>query len=213
MGQGDSFYLERDGTRLLIDGGRSRRGFAGQFERTVGATSVDVLVCTHADADHINGLLGFFDAGLTAREVWLPGSWTSRLVELLTEPESFLLETLNQIKSHEDIDASNLEELAEYYHKSEIAWSTADSQRQPIDLGEISDSIEQASNRQVFYRIPHPIDWLRYWHFTLNKNNFNLFMDAIETAEKIRKLAILSYHSGAKIRWFEFDERQNPSGG
>ena len=57
--QGDAFYLERGGKKLLVDGGRSRRGFAEQFERTVGATSVDVLVCTHADADHVNGLIGF----------------------------------------------------------------------------------------------------------------------------------------------------------
>lgn len=214
VGQGDAFYLEREGKKILIDGGKSRRGFAGQFERTVSAQSVDVLVCTHADADHINGLLGFFEAGLTAREVWLPGSWTSRLSELLSAPEEFFLETLSQIESLGDIEASNLEELENDYYKSEAERNiVVNSEQLQTAFEDISDAIEKASGFTSFHKILRPIDWLRYWHFPLNINNYSLFMDAVDTAEKIRELAILSYHSGAKIRWFEFDEKRNPSGG
>lgn len=212
VGQGDAFYLERGSKRILIDGGKSRRGFAGQFERIVGAPSVDVLVCTHADADHINGLLGFFEAGLTAREVWLPGSWTSRLSELLSSPQDFFLEILDQIESREDIEASNLEELADNYYKHEEGCSI-DGSEQQINLEYISDAIENASYYKGTYNILRLVDWLGYWHFSINRKKFNLFMDAIDTAEKIRELSILSYHSGAKIRWFEFDDHQNPSGG
>ena len=32
VGQGDAFYLEREGFTVLVDGGRSRRGFSGQFK-------------------------------------------------------------------------------------------------------------------------------------------------------------------------------------
>ncbi len=213
VGQGDAFYLEREGKRILIDGGKSRRGFAGQFERIVGVQSVDVLVCTHADADHINGLLGFFEAGLTAREVWLPGSWTSRLSELLSSPQEFVLEIVNNIDSHEDAEASNLEELADDYYKYEEELSIGGSEQRQKSLEDISDAIEEASRHQSLYRILQPIDFFRYWRFPINRNHFNLFIDAIETAEKIRELAILSYHSGANIRWFEFDDHENPSGG
>lgn len=211
--QGDAFYLERGGKKLLVDGGRSRRGFAEQFERTVGATSVDVLVCTHADADHVNGLIGFFDSGFTAREVWLPGSWTSRLKDLLTVPEEFFEEILKQIEALEEFDASNLEELADYYYQSEEIWSTQDNEQRCINVEEIYDAIEQTSpNHYLFGRL-HPLYWFEYWLFAKNRSRFKLFIDAIDTAEKIRKLAILSYHSGAKIRWFEFDGSQAPSGG
>ena len=69
VNQGDAFYLKRAGVRILIDGGRSRCGFKKQFERTINASTLDVVACTHADADHINGLLDFFELGSQSREV------------------------------------------------------------------------------------------------------------------------------------------------
>ena len=57
VNQGDTFYLERGDKKILVDGGRSTLGFPLQFERTTGTKEVDVIVCTHADADHINGLI------------------------------------------------------------------------------------------------------------------------------------------------------------
>jgi len=98
VGRGDAFFFERDGKTALIDGGGSERGFATQFRNTTGVEGVDVLVCTHNDADHSLGLLGFLECGLTAREVWLPSSWLDRLDDLLLRPREFFGELIRDIE-------------------------------------------------------------------------------------------------------------------
>jgi beta-lactamase superfamily II metal-dependent hydrolase len=73
VGQGDAFFLKSPDGSVLVDGGRSVEGFRELFERVTGQREVDVVLCTHNDADHANGVLGFLRSGLGCREVWLPG--------------------------------------------------------------------------------------------------------------------------------------------
>ena len=60
VSRGDAFFLN-EVRKKLVDGDVNKLGFAQQFSRTTSAGSVDVIVCTHTDADHINGLLGYFE--------------------------------------------------------------------------------------------------------------------------------------------------------
>src|SRR6266511_1241687 len=83
VGQGDAFYLERNGWSVLVDGGRSRSGFASAFQTATRADGASVVVCTHNDADHANGILGFLEAGFRCGEVWLPGHWLGALPSVL----------------------------------------------------------------------------------------------------------------------------------
>ena len=83
VGQGDAFYLESDGWSALVDGGRSRSGFASAFQTATKANGANVVVCTHNDADHANGILGFLEAGFSCGEVWLPGRWLGALPSVL----------------------------------------------------------------------------------------------------------------------------------
>jgi beta-lactamase superfamily II metal-dependent hydrolase len=70
VAQGDAFFLEcPEVFTVLIDGGRSVGGFASQFQRVTERDRVDVLVCTHNDADHANGIIGFLQSGLGCTEV------------------------------------------------------------------------------------------------------------------------------------------------
>ncbi|HHW41582.1 MAG TPA: MBL fold metallo-hydrolase [Syntrophomonadaceae bacterium] len=94
VGQGDAFFLDNASTTILIDGGRSTQGFPAQFQKVTERESVDILVCTHNDADHANGILGFLQSGLTCNEVWLPGSWTDRLEDILLHPSKFIEELI-----------------------------------------------------------------------------------------------------------------------
>ena len=49
---------------------------------------LDVVICTHQDADHAYGILGLLEEWCgTIKEVWLPGSWTLRMRDLLTKPQ------------------------------------------------------------------------------------------------------------------------------
>lgn len=191
VNQGDSFYLERDGKKILVDGGRSRNGFANQFVRITCTKSIDVLVCTHADADHINGLLGFFEAGFSSREVWLPGTWTSRLVDLLINPYHFINETFEQIIDLRHIDISTLEGFTEsqsFFGEMRPSRGIEDGE---TSIDSISDAIENAEDFRV--ESTRLVGWPYVWPYRLDSAQLSLFLDAIDTAVKIRKLAILAY--------------------
>jgi len=89
VGQGDGFFYEDDDTSILVDGGRSVRAIATQFQTALSRTKVDIVICTHNDADHANGVLGLLASGIQCQEVWLPGRWTERLNDLLSNPYEF----------------------------------------------------------------------------------------------------------------------------
>ncbi|MHB8455409.1 MAG: hypothetical protein ACYDDO_12095 [Acidiferrobacterales bacterium] len=91
-----------------MDGGRSRSGFPSLFQTITQADGVDVVICTHNDADHVNGILGFIEAGLRCDEVWLPGRWLTVLPNVL-EPLGNVVVGLAQEISEIKISA-NIEE-------------------------------------------------------------------------------------------------------
>jgi beta-lactamase superfamily II metal-dependent hydrolase len=58
IGQGDSFLIEAaDGKKLLIDGGRDTTVLS-ELAKVLppGDTTIDIMIATHPDADHIGGL-------------------------------------------------------------------------------------------------------------------------------------------------------------
>ena len=69
VGQGDSFLIEaKNGRQLLIDAGKDA-GVLGELARVMpkGDRSIDVVIATHPDADHIGGLpqvLSRYDVGM-----------------------------------------------------------------------------------------------------------------------------------------------------
>ncbi len=63
IGQGDAIYIEApNGKQMLVDGGRSSR-VLGQLGKVMpfGDRSIDVVIGTHPDADHIGGLNNVLD--------------------------------------------------------------------------------------------------------------------------------------------------------
>lgn len=58
VGQGDAIFIEVGGNQILIDGGPNDRILA-KLGRTLPFwdRSIDLLILTHPDADHLNGLL------------------------------------------------------------------------------------------------------------------------------------------------------------
>jgi len=57
VGQGDAVYLRSpEGRTVLIDGGRPTRLVAGYLD-DLGVAQLDLVIASHADADHIGGLV------------------------------------------------------------------------------------------------------------------------------------------------------------
>jgi competence protein ComEC len=86
VGQGDAALLQDgSGFDVLIDGGVAAEGpTVDQFLRDHGATDLDVMLASHADADHIGGLITVLqDPGITIHKVLYNGypgttaTWTS----------------------------------------------------------------------------------------------------------------------------------------
>ncbi|GBD26189.1 hypothetical protein HRbin30_01519 [bacterium HR30] len=121
VGQGDAFYADSDdGFRVLVDGGRSRSQLPQLFRRYTGSCGVDVLVCTHNDADHAEGLIGFLESELLCSELWLPGTWLETLQSLPNDPGetiSFLWDRL-----FKPLEKRSLPETQEGRDFQEIAW-------------------------------------------------------------------------------------------
>jgi len=220
VGQGDAFFLERGGRTLLIDGGRSRCGFPAQFRKVTKRDRVDILVCTHNDADHAFGVLGFLESGLTAKEVWLPGSWTDRVEDILLKPDEFaeaLLEEIQRLPMSRQAPLS-LQVLRDENAEKTTPSETEKSDTAPVDC--LSEAFERASAKEVYWDLfsSHPFlvwgQFLRFynkvWH--MDREKFCLFLEALSAAERIRAISSAAYHKGALIRWFEYDSKQNSEG-
>ena len=71
--------------------------------------------CTHADADHVEGLIGLLKSSLVpVREVWLPGLWSSRLADLCREQAAFLRELHRDVHDAEEVDPETLDSALEH---------------------------------------------------------------------------------------------------
>jgi beta-lactamase superfamily II metal-dependent hydrolase len=78
---GDCLFVEANGYRIVIDGGRAKTGmealpaFLSSLPAKSDRPSVDLMVLTHVDADHIAGLLALLanPKGVTIGEVWFNG--------------------------------------------------------------------------------------------------------------------------------------------
>ncbi|MCC6656961.1 MAG: hypothetical protein IT512_02120 [Rhodocyclaceae bacterium] len=227
VGQGDAFYLNRGDSSILIDGGRSRVGFPSLFQTITKADGADIVVCTHNDADHANGILGFLEAGFRCGELWLPGRWLEILPDL-QKPAGEMLEVLaKQIAEINpscsgagQADFASLESIAEKISASSENCTDSDDDVSIDENGwheTLARVMEQADPWDAPRWVPMwpPEDWvliLLRRQGRLDANGVRLLWSAIDAASRIREIALIAYHQGIPIRWFQFDPN-NPSGG
>jgi hypothetical protein len=216
VGQGDAFYLQRDGWSVLVDGGRSPTALPGLFQRCTGAKGVDVLVCTHNDADHANGVIGYLESDLGCGEVWLPGRWAAALPHVL-EPFHEVLETiawevLDQLPhiEGEGAEGTPLERLAPPVPlppaENDGAEVGQDGWPEPL-WGALERAADDESGSHCL-----TCGWLPYWPYFRERHRDGLLASAISAAKRIRRIAIAAFRRGIPVRWFEH-QPGNPGGG
>ena len=229
VAQGDAFYLERERFSLLVDGGRSRLALPLMFQMATKRDGVNVVLCTHNDADHANGILGFLETGLRCDEVWLPGRWLDVLPDVLRPFVEVFRELVGNIAkidiswSMERVQpsCSPIEAYAECMHDR---LTDAPATEEELSIAENGwpesylQMLEQAEPWEVPPRWLWPRgyeDWLLwlYGHYRrLAPAGVQLLWSAIDAAGRIRAIATEAFHHGIPVRWFEFDTA-TPSGG
>ena len=212
VGQGDAFFLQHGAFSALVDGGRSVRRLPRLFSTHLKDRHVDVLVCTHNDADHANGILGFLRSELRCNEVWLPALWCERLRDLLDTPNEFVKElaanvaTFNLPEGDVDSDRWSLEKVANLlvdgYPEREIV-ATQDA-AMPLEGMEHDNGQESIWN----WHLDHPLTAL--WCLDSPKK-FGLFLEAMSAAKRIREIAVACTHRNVPIHWFQYCQDLNRS--
>ena len=212
VGQGDAFFFQKGDLTALIDGGKARDGFTEQFRRVTKRNGLDILVCTHNDADHALGVLGLLQSGLVCKEVWLPGSWTARLEDILLNQSDFFTQLIDGVGKTDlsgEILPPFLETLGETLARNER--QELEEDERDTSLGDLWKALERAGTIPDMFWSSF-LFWgpIELWPAPLlmakaaqDQKSLSLLFEAVAAANRIRKIALTAYHSGARIRWFE----------
>jgi hypothetical protein len=210
VGQGDGFFYENDDGSVLIDGGKSIRAITSQLQAATSCSALDVLVCTHNDADHANGVLGVLESGIPCREVWLPGRWTERLEDLLEKPQDFFLELYeNWHKSRDEyVKVGTLDKVGDKLSLNDQQEVSETRERVSDQNGDaFFSSLEKAADYNGPFLFEECISKFgRYTCIPYGPREAKLLFDAVEAASRIRSIALAAFHAGASIKWFEFGD-------
>jgi hypothetical protein len=219
VAQGDAFYFESDESSVLVDGGRNRLAFATMFQRIIRSDGAKVVICTHNDADHASGILGFLENGMRCDELWLPGRWLSVLPSVLKPFVDVFVEladTIAQIpqSSVSEVQSPGLAPIEVYAEQlSEISGELrSDEEAAPVnEAGWPESYVSTLENAEPWEIWMMPWPWPDYHNYSLRlgPNGARLLWSAIEAATRIRCLAIEAFHRGISVHWFEFDTSMN----
>jgi len=125
---GDSFLLKDENKIILIDGGMNKKHIVKLLNQE-GIHHIDLLVCTHYDADHINGIIGILKSNkFTFKELWLPeilGSISYTLSKKITELFKYLRKNKVIFNDSEYESIFTLQQDYEIIHNSKNNYDTA----------------------------------------------------------------------------------------
>ncbi|MDG0059014.1 MBL fold metallo-hydrolase [Priestia sp. P5] len=72
VSKGDSFILKDDKYNYVVDGGFNESGITAMVKEEIGEQDIEILICTHYDEDHLNGVIGLIKSTIDINEIWLP---------------------------------------------------------------------------------------------------------------------------------------------
>ncbi len=234
--RGESFLLQRANRNILVDGGYSSRTLIAALSAPdVAINHLNIVVCTHADGDHAGGITDLLETTpIRVDEFWLPGSWADSLPELLSSPEvvvnalvweldTFELEMTGELDQDDEEFESHLhariaEERRMFHRKLQNDGGHANFGQQGNDIGLlwlkklVSNTELDAANddaaAKAFARGRRLVRY-RASNERFNRQWADFWVGLINTAERIRKIAVQAIRYNVKVRWFDFSEFLN----
>ncbi|MES0488881.1 MAG: MBL fold metallo-hydrolase [Leptospirales bacterium] len=195
---GDSFLIRTENYVVLVDGGMNKQHILKLLrQEKIPNNHIDLLICTHYDADHINGIIGILKSQkYSFKELWLPeilGSigytLSKNIGELFGDPRNynFSIEKY-QTNSHSVFDRYESEEINEV--------SSSNNSFEKID-NDVLSGIGKA-----FF------PWYDELFWNFNKINTTSQYKMISSAKSVASLVSNSLSSGAYIRWFKYQNKE-----
>ena len=239
---GDSFYLEKEERSVLVDGGQNQRGLCKLFKGFTGARYVDYLVCTHADADHINGLIGYLnDPTLSCSELWLPSYIGYRIEDILERPEESLAEITTELRKRisDFLKEKNAFDILEFNEavlgessRSEESEKTTRTILAEGTFRDQSDSMQEtltnslnksnfvhldplrivSSGRKLREEIFFSYAGLEYQDRLIMGSIGSIARNYVDLFKKMRELIVAALKRGVRIRFFEFSKYSSGGG-
>lgn len=235
---GDAFLLNMEGKTVLVDGGRNP---AKLVQALSGVTTLDVVICTHNDADHAKGLATLLDekGAPSVKEFWLPGRWADQIEDLLLRPEAFVSEVVDEIEAVYETFADDMRDwpspseeagdendgplfddfLLDQILRPELRRQDEHEGTDPAAWAErMRSELAGASVAHLSRLLPPPVEAIEAAQRPAEdvERVCAAVSAAIEAAERIRQIARSAITHGVPIRWFDFesfDAGQRPSGG
>ena len=233
---GDAFLLQREGVNILVDSGpRSRKGKLSDLlvEHAPSMESINIAVCTHADADHAGGYTTLLDdwqrlgraRSRLIDEFWLPAVWDD-IVTLLTrscaKPPNTLVDIINEemedlYRRYQGLDSVSAIEAA-----MEDRWGEFESRR--ISERPSSEALQNRSEEVLASRRQVQLDLRaarrqvtkRVQALKVNKTLGQYWIGLIGAALRIHEIVVSAIRHKVKIRWFDYRLYENnwiPYGG
>ena len=211
VNQGDSFLLHRDDKYILVDGG-GNKGHLVKLLTAVGSPKLDIVVCTHGDKDHVNGLNGLFnkpsflhenkDNG-NSTEFWIPVLWQH---------------ILDRCQSDKQIWAAikkELDSIAKHGPLSETVWISIDKEIALITLEEPPTGVYTNSFRLKISlkghargaSFVHPDN--AYIHLRYGQSDLDAFIGTLKAIRTLRNEAA----KHGKLIYFQYIPTEWAAGG
>lgn len=190
---GDSFLLRDENKIILVDGGMNKQHILQLLNQEhIPHNHIDLIVCTHYDADHINGIIGILQSNkYTFKELWLPeilGSigytLSKKIRELFKDPR----EAMVYIESED----SGCESIFTLQENNAIDHDP----RENNSFEDIDTKVLDAFVDYPRFRYFEP-----FWHYHDSDVNYKMMLTLSSTVSLISN----ALHSGAHIRWFKYN--------
>ena len=195
---GDSFLLRTEDKVVLVDGGMNKKHILKLLsQEKISNNHIDLLICTHYDADHINGIIGILKSQkYSFKELWLPEILGS-IGYTLSKKIGDLFDDLRNNDFLIEVQHENKQLIFDQYDSKEInEESSFNNSFEKIDSGVLSNI-----NKYLFNWNDELFWYLNDFYPTSQDN-------LISSAKSISSLIVNSLSSGAYIRWFKYQGRE-----
>lgn len=206
--EGDCLLLENDGFTMVVDGGRDTNKMPGILKGNMSGKSIDVLVCTHYDSDHVDGIISILMSSIDVDELWLPdifGDIYKTLVSKEFENEDF--RKWNDIGDYLDINEIEYEDIS----INSIEKETDENCNFELYNCPIFNLMEIIANEfglnPRLLKQNNLVKTLETMSFRVERRSvgYNSISEKmIRTLEKIHKILYLCLLKDIKIRWLKY---------